>query len=89
MRQWDEEAFVPVRVSGVGDDSRPCDGGVGDRDGDVRVTGDNLAAVVQELVAGLMQYLIVIGVGDRDLVPGRRGFAGLTWSKATAYMAGD
>lgn len=45
MSQWDVEVFVPLRILGVGEDACTGDGGLGDGDGDVRVTGDNLAVV--------------------------------------------
>lgn len=89
MCQWDVEVFIPVRVLGVGDDTCPCDGGLGDADGNVRVTGDDFAVVVKSLVAGLMPGGAVISVGGRDILPGRGGFASVTESKATADMLGD
>lgn len=52
MSQWDVEVFVPLRILGVGEDACTGDGGLGDGDGDVRVTGDNLAVVAEFKVFG-------------------------------------
>ena len=85
MRQRDVEPFIPVRVLSVGDDTRPCDGGLGDADGDVRITGDDFAVVVESLVAGLTEDGTVISVGGgREMVTGGGGFASATESKAAA-----
>ena len=40
MCQWDVEPFVPYRIGRVFNHARACHGGLGDRNGDVRVAGD-------------------------------------------------
>ena len=50
--EWDGEAFVPVRVLGVGNDARSGESGLGDADFDVRIAGDDIGVVVPP-VAGL------------------------------------
>ena len=46
MCQWYIELLVPLRVRGVLNDASACHGGLGDRNGDVWITGDDLAVVV-------------------------------------------
>lgn len=51
MRDRHPEPLLPGRILGVGDDVRAGHGGAGEADGDVRVAGDDLPAVVVAALA--------------------------------------
>lgn len=69
MRERHPEPLVPCRILGVGDDGRAGHGGAGEADGDVRVTGDDLPAVV---VAVALALAVAAGSGG-DGGPGGGG----------------
>lgn len=84
MRQGDMKPFVPFGVLGVGEHARAGKSGLGNRDRDIRVAGNDLPVVVElplpaAAPTATVALLSVVGSGP----------AGIAGSETAAQALGD